>query len=79
MNLLVIAIGGALGSMCRYVLSASVLRVFGTLFPAGTFVVNILACLFFGLIAGGAHPSPDRTGAPGGEGGQQETPAGTPS
>ncbi len=54
-NLLLIAIGGALGSMCRYLLSASVLRALGTLFPAGTFVVNIVGCLVFGLIAGGTQ------------------------
>jgi CrcB protein len=53
--LLVVAIGGALGSVCRYVLSGLVLRSVGTLFPAGTFVVNIVGCLLFGLIAGGAQ------------------------
>ncbi len=55
MNLFLIAIGGAIGSVCRYLLSASVLRALGTLFPAGTFVVNVVGCLVFGLIAGGAQ------------------------
>jgi CrcB protein len=51
-NLLLIAIGGAVGSVCRYLLSSAVLRALGTLFPAGTFVVNVIGCLAFGAIAG---------------------------
>jgi CrcB protein len=51
-NLLLIAIGGALGSVCRYLLSSAVLRALGTLFPAGTFVVNLVGCLVFGVIVG---------------------------
>ena len=52
MNLLAIAIGGALGSAARYLLSTFVLRVSGTLFPLGTFLVNVVGCLVFGAIAG---------------------------
>jgi CrcB protein len=51
-NILLIAIGGAVGSVCRYLLSSAVLRMLGTLFPAGTFVVNVVGCLVFGAIAG---------------------------
>jgi len=51
-NLLAVAIGGALGAAARYLLSAFVLRVSGTLFPLGTFVVNVIGCLVFGAIAG---------------------------
>ncbi len=54
LNLFLIAIGGALGSAARYVLSIFVLRVSGTLFPLGTFVVNVIGCLVFGAIAGAA-------------------------
>ena len=54
MNLLLIAIGGAFGSVARYLLSMFVLRVTGTLFPLGTFVVNVVGCLVFGAIAGAA-------------------------
>ena len=43
-NLLLIAIGGALGSVARYLLSTFVLRATGTLFPLGTFVVNVIGC-----------------------------------
>jgi CrcB protein len=52
LNLLAIAVGGALGSVARYLLSTFVLRVSGTLFPLGTFVVNVIGCLVFGAIAG---------------------------
>jgi CrcB protein len=54
-NILLIAIGGAIGSVCRYLLSSAVLRALGTLFPAGTFVVNVVGCLVFGAIVGAAQ------------------------
>ncbi len=55
MNILLIAIGGAVGSVCRYLVSSAVLRALGTLFPAGTFVVNVVGCLVFGAVAGAAQ------------------------
>jgi CrcB protein len=54
-NLLFIAIGGALGSMARSLLSTVVLRASGSLFPWGTFVVNVVGCAIFGAIAGAAE------------------------
>jgi CrcB protein len=51
-NLLVIAIGGAVGSVSRYLLSSLLLRVTGAKFPLGTFVVNVIGCAIFGAIAG---------------------------
>ncbi len=55
MTLLLIALGGALGSVARFLLSTAVLRITGTLFPLGTFVVNVIGCVLFGLIAGAAE------------------------
>ena len=55
MNLLLVAIGGALGSVARYLFSTFVLRATGSLFPAGTFAVNAAGCFAFGLIAGAAE------------------------
>ena len=52
MRLLLIAIGGALGSVARYLLSAAVLRAAGSPFPAGTFAVNLVGCVLFGVIVG---------------------------
>ena len=40
MNLLLIAIGGALGSVARYLFSSFVLRATGSLLPIGTFAVG---------------------------------------
>jgi CrcB protein len=54
-NLLVIAIGGAIGSVARYLVSTLVLRATGSLFPVGTFAVNAIGCFVFGLIAGAAE------------------------
>jgi CrcB protein len=54
-NILLIAIGGAIGSVCRYLVSSAVLRALGTLFPAGTFAVNVIGCAVFGLAAGLTH------------------------
>lgn len=51
---LLVAAGGAIGSVARYALSTFVLRVTGTLFPLGTFVVNAVGCLCFGLVVGAA-------------------------
>ena len=47
-NILLVAIGGAIGSVCRYLL-------FGinvASWPWGTFAVNILGSLFIGLLVG---------------------------
>ena len=55
LNLLLVAVGGALGSTARYLLSMLVLRVSGSPFPFGTFVVNLLGCIVFGVIAGAAE------------------------
>jgi CrcB protein len=54
-NLLLIAIGGAIGSVARYAFSTAVLRATGSLFPVGTFAVNLLGCAVFGGIVGAAQ------------------------
>ncbi len=53
--MLLIAFGGALGSVCRYGLAAVVQRISSTGFPYGTFVVNVVGCLVFGIIMGAAR------------------------
>ena len=55
MNLLLIAIGGALGSVARYVLSSFVTRAAGAFSPLGTWVVNLVGCVLFGAIVGAAE------------------------
>lgn len=43
-----IALGGALGSVARYVVGTTVSNRLGIRFPFGTFVINITACLIIG-------------------------------
>ena len=52
-SILLVALGGALGSAARYKLSGWVLhRTVEWRFPLGTFVVNVAGCLIIGLAAG---------------------------
>ena len=51
-TLLLIGLGGAIGSTARYLVSALVLRATTPYFPYGTFVVNVLGCALFGAIVG---------------------------
>ena len=46
-----IALGGALGSLARYLLSSQITHVFGPGFPWGILVVNVLGCFTMGVIA----------------------------
>jgi CrcB protein len=45
-----VAVGGAAGSVARYLLSGSMQERSGTLFPAGTLLVNISGCLAIGFL-----------------------------
>ena len=49
---LLIALMGALGTLCRYALGRWVLNMTGGTFPWGTFAVNAIGCLLIGVIAG---------------------------
>jgi fluoride exporter len=55
---LLIAIGGALGSLIRYLVGSTVNNRMGTRFPYGTLVINLTACLIIGffLAAVGRRP-----------------------
>src|SRR6202012_3654135 len=46
---LLVALGGALGSVTRFWVGSAVASRFGTRFPYGTFVINITACLIIGF------------------------------
>ena len=50
-----VALGGAIGSACRYLLDGAVYRVLPATFPYGTFVVNVIGCLVFGVLIGAAE------------------------
>ncbi len=51
-HLLLVALGGALGSMLRYGVGRWAIVMMGPGFPFGTFAVNILGGLLMGLLAG---------------------------
>ena len=48
-NLLVIFIGGGLGSLCRYGISKLSLKLVTTNFPLGTFLANTLSCILLAI------------------------------
>lgn len=55
-GILLVALGGALGSVARYKMSGWVLHhTIDWKFPAGTFAVNVIGCLVAGLLAGFAE------------------------
>lgn len=49
-TLLAVAIGGAAGSVARYLLASRVGHWFGTEFPWGTLAVNIIGCTIYGAL-----------------------------
>ncbi len=51
MNILYVALGGALGSTLRYLLSKWVDDSTESVYPYGTFTVNIIGCLLIGILS----------------------------
>lgn len=56
MNLLLVAVGGAVGAMARYGVGLGAARLFGLAFPWGTLAVNIVGGLAMGLLAARTGP-----------------------
>ena len=58
---LLVALGGALGSVARFWVGGTLASRLGTRFPYGTFVINVTACLIIGFsleylgATGGTH------------------------
>ena len=52
MQILLVGVGGAIGALARYLLGGAVHRLIPGFFPYGTFVVNVIGCLAFGLVVG---------------------------
>jgi CrcB protein len=48
-NLVLVAIGGAIGASLRHLVNIAALRVVGTGFPWGTFAINIAGSLAMGV------------------------------
>ena len=51
-KILLVAAGGAVGSVARYLLGGATLRWFGPGWPYGTFAANLIGGLLMGLLAG---------------------------
>jgi CrcB protein len=52
-QVMLVAVGGGFGSVCRFLLSGWVLhRTPNWNFPAGTFLVNVIGCLVIGVLSG---------------------------
>jgi len=53
-DIAIVAAGGALGALARWLVSDYVQRVTGPFFPWGTLAVNVLGSLLLGFVATGA-------------------------
>jgi len=51
-SILIIWLGGGIGSVLRYLMQVSMARYVMDGFPAGTFIVNITGCFIIGLLYG---------------------------
>lgn len=51
-TILYIAIGGAIGSVLRYLTSVFVNKYWANHFPLATFITNVLGCFLIGLLIG---------------------------
>lgn len=49
--LLLVALGGALGSALRYIVSTGIYSMVGRAFPYGTLVVNVTGSLIMGMLS----------------------------
>ena len=49
--LIYVAVGGAIGSVCRYLLSKTTQSFLGLTFPVGTLVVNVVGSFLIGFLS----------------------------
>ena len=50
MNLLIVGVGGAAGSLARYYLGKFVNKKYNRNYPVGTFIINITGALLLGIV-----------------------------
>jgi CrcB protein len=48
--ILLVAVGGAVGSVARYLMASSIQTATGWNFPLGTVLVNVLGCFLIGIM-----------------------------
>lgn len=51
-EVLIVGLGGFLGAISRYLLQNAIVNRFITIFPVGTFTINLIGSLVIGLIFG---------------------------
>ncbi|WP_395053254.1 fluoride efflux transporter CrcB [Flavobacterium sp.] len=51
-TIIYIAIGGAIGSVLRYLTTVFISKYWANYFPLATFITNVLGCFLIGLIIG---------------------------
>lgn len=51
MNIMLVALGGAVGSVCRYLTGVAAMKLLGTGFPWGTLAINVAGSFAIGLVA----------------------------
>ena len=51
-TLFLVALGGGIGSVFRYLTSVVIQKYYHAVFPFATFLTNILGCLLIGIIVG---------------------------
>ncbi|MDX3384176.1 fluoride efflux transporter CrcB [Streptomyces niveiscabiei] len=59
MNWLLVAVGGMIGAPLRYLTDRAVQSRHDSVFPWGTFTVNVVGCLVLGALTGAASAGPD--------------------
>lgn len=50
LNLVLVGVGGAVGSICRYLVGLGALRLMGPAFPWGTLIVNLVGSFLIGVL-----------------------------
>jgi fluoride exporter len=56
-TVLLVLLGGAVGAPLRYLTDLTVQRLHGTVFPWGTWTVNVVGSLVLGVVVGSSPPS----------------------
>lgn len=52
MKIILVLVGGALGSLARYGVAVLSTKTYGSVFPVGTLYVNLTGCFLIGLVFG---------------------------
>lgn len=51
-TILLVALGGSIGSVLRYLTSVLVYKYYASIFPLATLITNIIGCFLIGLLVG---------------------------